>query len=451
VKPVGYILATFPTMTETFIFGEIAELRRRGLPLALFALARSKEEVRQPEALRLADEVTYAAPLLSLRVLRAHLVWILRRPTRYLGALWLLTSAAWRNPVHLAKTVYVFAKAVEFADRMVGLGIRHIHAHWATYPTTAALAISELTGLPFSFTAHAWDVDVFRTLLPEKVRLARFIVTCTAEKQAQLQALLPPHSEQKVHLNYHGVMTDELAAIPRDASGDPPVVVGCGALFQRKGFADLVRACGILKRAGRRFQCVIIGDGPQRAHLAHLIATEGLSEEVTLAGSLPQAQVFRQYARSDIFALPCQPVAVRVLGGEGGVLKGLEAWFETERRVVKDGIPNVLAEAMAMGLPVVSTVLSGIPELVQSERNGLLVPPGDPERLAAALDGLLSDPVRRKLLGEQAAADTRARFDRHTNTGILAQLFLTHLGASSAGTGVRRSETEGTMQLVSRL
>jgi glycosyltransferase involved in cell wall biosynthesis len=216
------------------------------------------------------------------------------------------------------------------------------------------------------------------------------------------------------------------------------------------GFADLVQACGILKRAGRRFRCVIIGDGPQRRPLVDLIAAEGLSGEVTLLGSLPQVEVFRQYARSDIFALPCRPVVARVFDGEGGVLKGLEAWFENQR-VVKDGIPNVLAEAMAMGLPVVSTVLSGIPELVRSERNGLLVPPGDPERLAAALDGLLSDPARRKRLGEQAAADARASFDRPTNTGLLAQIFLTHLGAPLAGSSARRSETAGTMQLVSRL
>jgi glycosyltransferase involved in cell wall biosynthesis len=450
MKPVAYVLATFPTLTETFICGEIAELRRRGLSLTLFALARPKEEVRQPEALRLADEVVYAAPLFSLRLLRAHLRWILRRPTRYLRTLWMLMAAAWRNPVYLAKTAYVFLKAVEFADRMVRLGVSHVHAHWATYPTTAALSISELTGLPFSFTAHAWDVDVVRTLLPEKIRLARFVVTCTAERQAQLQALQPSGSAPKVHLNYHGVMTAELGAIPREAPGDPPVIVGCGALFRRKGFAELVRACGILKRAGRRFRCVIIGDGPQRAPLADLIATEGLSREVTLLGSLPQVEVFRQYARSDILALPCRPVVARVLDGEGGALKGLEAWFENQR-VVKDGIPNVLAEGMAMGLPVVSTVLSGIPELVRNERNGLLVPPGDPERLAAALDALISDPARRKRLGAQAAADAKALFDRPTNTGLLAQISLTHLGASPTSTGALRPETASTLQLVPRL
>jgi colanic acid/amylovoran biosynthesis glycosyltransferase len=459
MKPVAYILAAFPTLTETFIVGEIAELRRHGLSLPLFALARSTEEVPQPDARRLADEVTYAAPLLSAGVLRANLVWALRRPARYLGTLGLLITAAWRNPVHLAKSLYVYLKAVDFADRMVRLGVGHVHAHWATYPTTAALAISKLTGLSFSFTAHAWDVDLFRTLLPEKVRLARFIVTCTGESQARLQALLPPESRPKVILNYHGVMADELASLPREASGDRPVIVGCGALFRRKGFADLVRACGILKRGGQRFYCAIIGDGPQRAELAALIAAEGLSEEVTLVGPLPQAEVFRQYARSDIVALPCQPAVLRVFDREAGLLKGLEAWFEGAGRVVKDGIPNVLVEAMVMGLPVVSTVLSGIPELVRSERNGVLVPPGDVTRLAGAIGELLGDPALRKRLGEQAAIDARARFDRPTNAGILAQIFLTQLdtagrngdtaapGVQSGAAGIRTTRTDNHMIL----
>jgi len=436
MRPVAYVLATFPTVTETFIVGEIAELRRRGLSLPIFALTRPRQGVDQPEAQRLAGDATYAQPLWSPALLRANLSWLARRPRSYLGTLLGLVWAARRNPVHLGKTVYVYLKAVEFADRMVRLGVGHVHAHWATYPTTAALAISGLTGIPFSFTAHAWDVDLIRTLLPEKVRAARFVVTCTAESQARLQLFLPAGAKRKVHLNYHGVMADELAAIPRQSPGHPSVITACGALFYRKGFGDLVRACGILKRAGHAFRCVIVGDGPERARLEALIRAEGLSEEVTLVGSLPQPEVFAQYARSDIFALPCRPVTLQVFDREAGLLKGLEAWFEGGERAMKDGIPNVLAEAMVMGLPVVSTDLSGIPELVENGRNGMLVPPGDVDKLAGALAELLGDASLRKRLGEQAALDARARFDRPTNTGVLAQILLTHAAA-----GPRAPET----------
>jgi glycosyltransferase involved in cell wall biosynthesis len=432
MKPVAYMLQMFPTLTETFIFGEIAELRRRGLPLELFALTPLKEGwTCQPEAQRMAGEVTYAAPLLSRAVLGANLRWLWRRPGRYFGTLGRLAAAAWRNPVLLAKSLYVFFKAAELADRMTRRGIGHIHAHWATYPTTAALSVSGLTGIPFSFTAHAWDVDLIQTLLPEKVGSARFAVTCTAESQAKLQSMVPPESRAKVLLNYHGVMVDKIAAVPRGVPADPPLIVTCGTLLRRKGFAELIQACGILKRAGRRFQCLIIGVGPQQDELTRLIHREGVAGEVSLAGPLPQADVFRHYARSDVFTLPCKNAILSIRDPEAGLVKGLEAWFEHNAGVVKDGIPNVLVEAMVMGLPVVSTAFSGIPELVEHRRNGLLVEPGNVAELASALDELLSDPTLRKRLGEQAAVDARARFDRPTNTGILAEIFVTQLAAAA--------------------
>jgi glycosyltransferase involved in cell wall biosynthesis len=434
MKPVAYMLQMFPTLTETFIFGEITELRRRGLPLELFALSPLKEGwTCQPDAQQMAGEVTYAAPLLSGAVLGANLRWLSRRPGRYFGTLGRLVAAAWRNPVHLAKSLYVFFKAAELADHMTRRGIGHIHAHWATYPTTAALSVSGLTGIPFSFTAHAWDVDLIQTLLPEKLRLARFAVTCTAESQGKLQSMVPPESRRKVLLNYHGVMADKIAAVPRGVPADPPLIVTCGSLLRRKGFAELIQACGILKRAGRRFQCLIIGAGRQRTRneLTLLIQREGVSGEVTLAGPLSQADVFSHYARSDIFTLPCKNAILSLRDPEAGFLKGLEAWFENNAGTVKDGIPNVLVEAMVMGLPVVSTAFSGIPELVEHGRNGLLVQPGDAAELANALDELLSDPTLRKRLGEQAAVDARARFDRRTNTGLLAEIFVAQLTATA--------------------
>jgi glycosyltransferase involved in cell wall biosynthesis len=162
-----------------------------------------------------------------------------------------------------------------------------------------------------------------------------------------------------------------------------------------------------------------------------LIEREGVSGEVSLAGPLPQAEVFRHYARSDVFALPCKNAILSIRDPEAGLLKGLEARFERNAGVVKDGIPNVLVEAMVMGLPVVSTAFSGIPELVDHGRNGLLVRPGDVTELAHALDELLSDPTLRKRLGEQAAVDARARFDRPTNTGILAEIFVNQLAATA--------------------
>lgn len=430
---VAYVLATFPTLTETFVVGEILELRRRGIPISLYALRKSTLTLQQPEAQALVSETYFARRPWSPRLLGANARWAARHPVRYARTLASLSAATWRNPVHLLKTLFLFPQAVEFADRMAAKGVPHVHAHWATYPTTLALAISKLTGLPFSFTAHAWDVSLIRTLLPEKLRAARFVVTCTEENQRELASLLPEPQRAKVHLNYHGITLERFAPAARPPAGDErraPVIVACGTLFERKGLADLVRACGILRTRGRDFRCVIIGDGPQRARLEQLVRDERLDGHVELTGGLPQSEVIGRYAEADIFALPCLARSVRLRDEEADVLKAIEAWLEPNGNVIKDGIPNVLVEAMAMGIPAVSTSIAGIPELIEPERNGLLVPPRDPERLADALDRLLGDPAWRRRLGEAAAADVRVRFDRRQNTEALVQIFLGALGES---------------------
>jgi len=431
MRPIACLLATFPTTTETFIVGEIQELRRRGVPIALFALAGAGGTVPQPEAMALARETTYAAPLASGRLLAANARWLARRPGRYLGALGLLFRRTWRNPVHLLKTLYLFPKAVELGDRMSGQGIEHVHAHWSTYPTTVALVLSHVTGLRYSFTAHAGDVTLFRTLLGEKIRRARFVVTCTDDLRADLARLAPAGGGGKVHLNYHGVT---LERFPRRARPEPavPTILACGALYKRKGFAEIVEACAILRDRGRDFRCVIVGDGPNRRHLERLIARTRLGERVTLVGAAPQSEVARRYAEADVFALPCSERPVSVWDPEADLMKSLEAWFEPAGGVIKDGIPNVLVEAMATGLPVVSTPISGIPELIRDGVNGLLVPPQDPVRLAGALERLLLDPSLRRKLGDQAAEDVRERFDRRKNVVELVEIFGRYLDGAAA-------------------
>lgn len=427
---IAYVLSTFPSLTETFILGEIQELRRRGIPLALFALRRASTSVQQPETRAMTAEVEYAAPVGSWHVLRSNLGWLLSRPARYLSALRLLVGETWRNPVHLAKSLYLFPQAVELADRMLAQQIGHIHAHWATYPTTVAVAISELTGLPFSFTAHAWDVSLIRTFLQEKTRRARFVLTCTAENQAALRTLLPEDQQRKVHLNYHGVAVERLADVTRHPSGSSPVVVACGALFERKGLAYLVRALGTLHRRGREFRCVIIGDGPQRRELETLAVAYGIDGLVSFTGALPQEDVIRHYAGSDVFVLPCIARSLRLIDSEAELSKSLEIWFEGQGRIIQDGIPNVLVEAMAMGLPVVSTPISGIPELIRDGQNGLLVPPRDAVQLADAIERLLLDSALRERLGKAATADVRERFDRARTVEALVDIFVRALAAT---------------------
>jgi len=215
--------------------------------------------------------------------------------------------------------------------------------------------------------------------------------------------------------------------VPRERPAEP-VIMACGALYERKGFADLIRACAILRHRGLRFRCVIVGDGPQRAALAALVSELHLSGCVQLTGALPHAQVAQHYVHSHIFTLPVFPRRLRVIDREAGLVKSIEALFEPDGGVVQDGIPNVLVEAMATGLPVVTTPVAGIPELVRHGETGLLVPPRDPRRLADSLGHLLEDERLAAKLGAQAAVDVRIRFDRANNIGALATIFAEHIG-----------------------
>jgi glycosyltransferase involved in cell wall biosynthesis len=427
MKPIACVMGTFPTLTETFVVGEILELRRRGLPIALYALGRAGASMVQPEAVGLSGEVRYAAPLWAPRLLAANARWLRREPWRYARALGLLVRRAWRNPLHLLKTLYIFPKAVELGEHMGRHGVGHVHAHWATYPTTAALVVSEVTGLPYSFTAHAGDVTLFRTLLAEKIRRARFVVTCTEDLRTDLRGFLPLPASGKVHLNYHGVALERFAYLERPGSGTP-TMVACGALYTRKGFADVIEACRILRDGGHDFRCVIVGDGPQRAKLAAQIEETGLGDRVTLAGAVPHSEMVRYYQQGDVFVLPCLERPVRIWDPEADLVKSLEAWFEPSGGVIRDGIPNVLAEAMATGLPVVTTPISGILELVRDGSNGLLVPPGEPAPLARALEQLLTDRTLRRRLGRRAAEDVRAHFDQRRHVASLVEIFECHLG-----------------------
>ena len=434
MKRLGILVGTFPALTETFIAEEILALRRRGFDIAIFALQRGRDAVVQPSARALAPEVNYAGPAWSPTVVRANGAALASSPRRYLRALGVVVRGSWRNPVHMLKALYLFPKSIELGRRMVAAGVGHLHAHWTTYPATMAMIASEALQLPYSLTAHPGDVSLFRTLLREKVRRARFVVTCTDDLRADLARLVGPDAAPNIRLNYHGVAVDRFAVEPRRQRSRVPVIMACGALYERKGFADLVHACAILRKRGVQFRCVIVGDGPQRAALAGLVAAEKLGDCVELAGALPHAEVARYYARSSVFALPCYARRLRVIDNEAGVLKSIEALFEPGGGVVSDGIPNVLVEAMATGLPVVTTPVAGIPELVRHGDTGLLVRPRDPRHLADALGHLLNDHALAVKLGANAAADVRRRFDRAANIGALATIFAEHIVGGVAAT-----------------
>jgi glycosyltransferase involved in cell wall biosynthesis len=305
--------------------------------------------------------------------------------------------------VFIKEFVQAGAIAAKLLDRP---GVRHLHGHFCHGATTVTWFVSRMTGLPFSFSAHAKDIYQRKLnpgdLLARKLRAARFVATCTAANRKYLKQVCPEC--EVVHTIYHGLDTESF--VP--AHGTPsniqaPLVLSVGRFVEKKGFSYLVEACARLASQGTALRCLIVGeDGAEYARIKGLIEASGLQNVISLKGSVSQEELRQLYAAADLFVLPCQ------------VLEDGD----------RDGIPNVLAEAMAMGLPVVSTAISGIPEIVTHGHDGLLVPERDSLALAAAIERLLASPQLRADLGRAARAKICTVFDSRKTTLRLKDLFL---------------------------
>jgi glycosyltransferase involved in cell wall biosynthesis len=424
---IAYVLKGFPRLSELFIASEIHRLERAGLPLRIYVIKPPEEEVRHalvdsigaprsylPVVTSLSQTTLRAWLRANLPAFRPALVRVSRRcPLGLVRALGFTLAQSLRARPHAwSPPRKLFVKelllGVALADLLLDEpDVRHIHAHFAHGTTTVAWVASMVTGLPFSFTGHAKDIYSPSLnpggLLPRKLRAARFTVTCTEANRQHLRSIAP---EAAVHRIYHGLNAElarllDAAPPGRDPSG-PFRVLAVGRLVAKKGFDVLVEACAELRRSGVAVEATIVGEGGEHEdELRRLIAARGLGDVVTLAGPMTQADLRHLYERSAALCLPC-----RVLSSGD-----------------RDGIPNVLVEAMACALPVVTTAVSGIPELVSDGTNGLLVPPDDPAAVAAALLRLRDDPELARRLGDEGRATVADRFDGDALARQLADLF----------------------------
>jgi len=255
--------------------------------------------------------------------------------------------------------------------------------------------------VPYSFTAHANDIFAprdFTVSLAKLIDRAAAVVTVSDYAVRLLQERFPK-SAAKIYRVYNGVDLARFSAT--DFGSAPPAIISIGRLIEKKGFADLISACALLRARGRTFQCSIIGEGPLEESLRARIAAAGLEQSVELAGPLPQTEIARRLARATIFALP----STREV--DGGM----------------DNLPTVIMEAMAAALPVISTPLGGIPEMVEDGINGELVPDRDPAALSAAIERLLDDPERARQFGERSRQIAREKFSIETSARQLQQHF----------------------------
>ncbi len=398
-RPVAYIVGTYPLLTTTFIDREIELLRRLGLQVDVTALRRPSGALSAAQR-RLVEQVRYVLPVPLWDLVRSHVRFMARRPVTF-----------WRTLVHLVtrphaglrarvKTVLHFGEGVHVASLLHGGGYRHLHAHFMDRAATVALVAGRLLDLPFSATAHANDIYVAPVLLPEKLSAARFVATCTRYNADHLRAVAGGKPVE-IACIYHGL--DLGGYVPADGSSAAarPTILAVGQLKETKGLRHLGAACRILRDRGHDVVCRIVGEGPDRAALRSQIDELGLDGAVELVGALEHPQVVTEYRRATLFALPC------VVGADGD----------------RDGIPNVLLEAMAMQLPVVSTRHSGIPEAVIDGTTGVLVPPEDPHALADALARILDDEALRRAMGRRGRETVATRFDVAANVKELLGRF----------------------------
>ena len=396
--PIAYVMSRWPKLTETFILYEVLAVEAHGQPVELFPLLRHQEPVSHPEALTLAERAHFQ-PFLSRAILASQLHALRHRPRAYLGALATLLRRTLGSANYFFGGLAIFPKVVHMARLMEAAGVTHVHCHFSNHPAAAGLVIARLTGIPFSFVAHGSDLHVDRHMLDVKVAEASFVVAISRDNLDEIVAEVGEAARDKVEVIHCGVDTERLRPGTTSATDRPFTILCIGTLHEVKGQAVLVEACRILRERGVDVRCRIVGDGEDEAMLRGRIAAAGLDATVQLDGRLTRAQVIEALGAADLLVAPS------VVASNGK----------------REGIPVVLMEAMSCGLPVVASRLSGIPELVTDERDGLLVPPGDATALADAIGRLAADPALRARMGAAARERIVRDFDLATNAGTILE------------------------------
>ncbi|HIF64044.1 MAG TPA: colanic acid biosynthesis glycosyltransferase WcaL [Deltaproteobacteria bacterium] len=439
MRRLAYLFPAFPVLHQTFTVGEVLGLKRRGYDLRLVSLKPRSKGQQQPEALPLIEETAYCPRILAPAMLAATLRALTSRPFKALGLVGYVFTA-WRDVpervagdrggvstmglqeradaflksndlLYLLRSFAMLPYAFYLAELFEREGIEHVHAHWATYPTTVAMLVRRWSGIPYSFTAHAYDIHVVARLLPEKIRSAEFVVTCARVNANYLASTVDRDESDKIHVNYHGADLERFS-LARKEEHEVFRVMTCGSLEEYKGIHYLFDAIAVLAQRGISVSCDVAGDGPQRAFLEKKATELGISARVTFHGYIDHNRLSGLYRAADIFALPSI-----VLGRYGK----------------QDVIPNVLAEAMATGLPVIGSNISGVPELIDDGVDGILVEQRDSEGLADAIARLHGDADLALRIGSAARMKVEDIWDREKNLVELGAIINSYLRSGEAG------------------
>lgn len=387
----AYLLERFPAFTQTFVVREVLEMRRQGVDVPVVSLRRTGDEPRGHFPAKAHEGVIYLPEpeefVAGIKNRRAKGVLPKKLNQRL---------ANWGD----APDKMRLYEAIWAGEWLQKNKIRHVHVHFAGIAARTAFLIKELFGITFSITGHAQDIFCatdFRIGLDSLIRESKLIVTVTDFSARQLREQYPKEAA-KIHRVYNGI--NVRAKVPERVPVTPPRILSVGRLIEKKGFDVLIEACGYLRDCGMKFECLIVGDGPLEQPLQTMIDEWNLADFVRLAGPKSRAEIMELSLGTTVFALPC----VRLADGDS------------------DNLPTVITESMAFGLPVVSTRLAGIPEQIDHEKTGLIVPERDAEALAGALSRLIRDPSEARAFGEAGFAKARAEFNRESTVGELRRL-----------------------------
>jgi glycosyltransferase involved in cell wall biosynthesis len=391
---IAYVVKRYPRYSETFIVNEILAHEAAGAQLEIFSLRAPEDTHFQDILAQVRAPVTY----LPDRVRSAYELWLLiQASAKACPGIW--TSLPLAAGIDSRELGHALALAAHVATR----GITHLHAHFASSSASVARLAAHFAGISYSFTAHAKDIfheSVDAADLRAKLRDASAVVTVSDFNLRHFQTEFPDCS-QRVHRIYNGIDLTRFSY--QDPQPGAPLILAVGRLVEKKGFDDLIDACAMLAREGTAFSCLIVGSGEEEDALRQRIARLGLQDKVRLEGPRPQREVIELMRRATLMAAPC------IIGADGN----------------RDGLPTVLLEAMALGLPCVATDVTGIPEVVRDGETGLCIRQAAPENLAGAMATLLADADQRLRLARNARQLIEAEFDVHRNAARVFRLFET--------------------------
>jgi len=411
---VAYLVNQYPHTSHSFIRREIAAVEATGLSVRRFSIRRSMGELVDPADLAEAQRTRFILSARPASLLLAAARRALTRPLRFLRALTTACAMGWRSDRGVARHLAYLAEACVLCNWLAEVKIRHIHAHFGTNAATVAMLCGLVDGVSFSFTVHGpEEFDRPQMLaLARKIEHASFVVAISDFGRAQLMRWCEPAHWPKIHVVRCGVDDGFLAAEPAPLPAAPRLVC-VGRLCEQKGQLLLVEAVAALQREGIAAKVVLVGDGPMRGHIESLARRLGVENLIQLVGWQSGQRVREEIAGSRALVLPS----------------------------FAEGLPVVIMEALALGRPVISTYVAGIPELVKPGINGWLVPAGSVSDLAAAIREALGTPIER--LSEMGQAGARLVAERHNasiEAGKLATLFREALA--------RHSSTEATAMAV---